>query len=63
MFDPEMTLHTMSTDELVRLHNVLSGGSWLKVVRRVLSWRNVHDAEKIRRGVGVFSYSVIEGRA
>ena len=56
------TLHKLSTDELIELHNKLSGGYWLGRVRASLNWRTLFDREKIRRAVDPFSWDVINGR-
>jgi hypothetical protein len=49
------------TDELIRLHNLLSGGYWLGQVRRTLNLRTVWEREVIRRGVDPHSWDVISG--
>ncbi len=60
--DPLILLHLLTTAELIALHNVLTGGPWLKQVRIVLSLRTLWDREQIRVGVGAFAFDVISGR-
>lgn len=52
----------VSTAELIRLNNMLSGGYWLGRVRRALNFRTIWERETIRRGVDAHSWNVIGGR-
>ena len=53
----------VSTADLIRLNNLLSGGYWLGRVRRALNLRVIWEREEIRRAVGPHSWSVISGGA
>ena len=63
--DVERLLQALTTVELVALHNRLSGGAWLALVRRVLNLRTsflpLPDRDYVRSHVGAFSWSVISG--
>ena len=49
------------TQELIRLHNMMSGGYWLGRLRKALNLRTVWERETIRKGVDSFSWDVISG--
>lgn len=61
--DTDKLFSSLSTFELVALHNTLGGGKWLGQVRRALNLRvsflPTPDREEVRRRVGAYSWDAI----
>jgi hypothetical protein len=52
-------LASLTTEELIHLDGILSGGRWLGNVRFALNWRLIHDHDLIKRSVSPHTWSVI----